>query len=140
MMPALIVVHAAATWTMVGLIWFVQLVHYPLMQEAGAEGFRRYAAEHQRRTTWIVLPTMLTELASAMWITWSRPDALSWIGLGLLGVIWSSTAWIQVPLHRRLSAGQDQQVIARLVAGNWIRTIAWTARGLLAASWLMLGR
>lgn len=26
----ILVVHAAATWFMVGLIWFVQVVHYEL--------------------------------------------------------------------------------------------------------------
>ncbi|MCK6525129.1 hypothetical protein L6R49_27300, partial [Myxococcota bacterium] len=31
----LLLIHAAATWFMVGLIWFVQIVHYPLFSAVG---------------------------------------------------------------------------------------------------------
>ena len=52
--------------------------------------------------------------------------------MGLLAVIWLSTALIQVPLHQRLGGGFDAEVHSRLVTSNWIRTVAWTLRGLLA--------
>ena len=52
--------------------------------------------------------------------------------MALLAVIWGSTALLQIPLHNALSAGFDPEVHARLVQTNWIRTIGWTARGLLA--------
>jgi hypothetical protein len=54
-----------------------------------------------------------------------------YVGLVLLAAIWLSTFGLQVPLHRRLELGFDDDAHAALVRTNWIRTLAWTARGLL---------
>lgn len=136
------VVHAGATWFMVGLIWFVQVVHYPLMGVVPADGFAAFARHHQRQTTWIVGPVMLIEVSSALLLVWLLPGEIAdtqmkWVGLGLLVLIWVSTFAVQVPLHERLASGFDGAVWRRLVATNWLRTIAWTARGIIAM--LMLG-
>ena len=42
-----------------------------------------------------------------------------------------------MPRHNLLAAGFDAAVIDSLVASNWIRTIAWTARAGLAAWFLV---
>ena len=39
MIEVLVVAHAAATLFMVGVIWFVQVVHYPLMARVSASEF-----------------------------------------------------------------------------------------------------
>ena len=57
---------------------------------------------------------------------------------GLLAVIWVSTFLIQVPLHGRLTRGFDATRHSALVRSNWIRTVAWSARGALLA-WMLLG-
>ena len=62
---SLLIVHAAATWFMTGLIWFVQIVHYPLFAKVGALAFKEYEHDHQRKTTWVVAPVMLIEAAAA---------------------------------------------------------------------------
>jgi hypothetical protein len=46
----------------------------------------------------------------------------------LLVAIWLSTMLLQVPEHGRLSAGYVADAHRRLVATNWIRTVAWTLR------------
>jgi len=61
MNEVLVVAHAAATLVMVGVIWFVQVVHYPLMARVSASQFAAYEHEHQNRTTFVVAPTMLIE-------------------------------------------------------------------------------
>ena len=53
-------VHVGATLALVGLIWTVQLVHYPLMAEVRT-GFARYHELHRERITWIVAPLMGAE-------------------------------------------------------------------------------
>ncbi len=127
-------IHAGATCFMVGLIWFVQIVHYPLMRNVSAEGFSRYALSHQQRTTWIVGPVMLIEASSALILAWlSRNDStsnrLAWIGIALLAIVWLSTFALQVPMHARLATRFDETHWRRLVWTNWIRTIVWTLRG-----------
>ncbi len=136
MIEALALVHAAATWFMVGLIWFVQVVHYPLF--AGVDGPRwtEYGRRHQARTTLVVGPVMLVELLSAAWLLALMPGAITIAGAVLLAVVWLSTFLVQVPLHGRLDGGHDATVIRRLVATNWIRTTLWTARGVLALTLL----
>ncbi|MDX2474924.1 MAG: hypothetical protein QNL91_14615 [Candidatus Krumholzibacteria bacterium] len=139
-MTILVLVHAVATLLMVGIIWFVQVVHYPLMKLAGAADFPAYEAAHARRTSYIVGPPMIGEAITAGLLVWQPPSAeaamLTRLGLALLVVIWTSTACLQVPCHRRLAAGFDADEHRRLVAGNWIRTAAWTLRGGIAV-WLV---
>ena len=137
--PLIIHAHAFATLAMTGLIWFVQIVHYPLFARAAESGDRvwiGYERAHQTRTTVVVMPLMLTELATAAWLALSRPvgvDAgLLLGGLALLGVVWAATFFVAVPLHHRLSRGFDARAHRALVLTNWIRTAAWTARGVIA--------
>ncbi len=138
----ILLLQVAATLAMVGVIWFVQVVHYPLLAQVGHEGFRRYEMDHQRLTTWVVAPLMLTEMATAVLLLWWRPLGLGapavWLGLGLLALIWLMTYAVQVPQHASLALAYDPAMQQRLVSGNWYRTAAWTARGLLTL-W-MVGR
>jgi hypothetical protein len=130
---ALFVAHLVATLMMVGVIWFVQLVHYPLFAGVGAAGFPGYAAEHGRRATWVVAAPMLVELGTGLALLWRRPAAMpagwAWAGAALLLVVWGSTFGLQVPRHAELAGGFDARAHRRLVGGNWVRTAAWSARG-----------
>ena len=109
---ALLLTHAAATLSMVGLIWFVQLVHYPMFAAVGRGAFSSYEQEHQQRTTWLVTPLMLAELLTALLLLSAGLQGAdrmaAWIGLALLLVIWTSTAVLQVPLHQKLTSGFDR--------------------------------
>ena len=123
--------HLGATLYMTGLIWFVQVVHYPLMGRVGRDGFREYEQAHTRLTTWVVAPPMLIELATGIAWAFQAPGRASFIGLALIGVIWVSTALFQIPAHRRLERGFDASAHRRLVTSNWLRTVAWSARAIL---------
>jgi hypothetical protein len=132
----LLAAHAIVTLFMTGLIWFVQVVHYPLFDRVGKADFASYEQEHTRRTGWLVGGPMLLELGLAAALAWSPGGTAAWCGLGLLAIIWLSTAVWQVPMHRRLERGFDQAAHLRLKRGNWVRTIAWSLRGVLAAQML----
>lgn len=131
--------QVAVTWSLVGLIWTIQVVHYPLMSRVGEARYADYQREHMRRITWLVGPLMLAEvgLALALWLRATTPneERLGWIGGLLLLAIWGATAAFSVPAHGRLEGGFDERAHARLVATNWIRTAAWTLRGALALVW-----
>lgn len=137
MTEAMFIFHAVVTAAMTGLIWFVQVVHYPLFARVGVEQFAGYEAEHQRRTTFVVMPLMLAELGLAVAIAALVGGVAAFVGLGLVVLIWLSTFIVQVPLHRRLERAFDPGVVGALVRTNWIRTVAWTARSTIAG-WMIL--
>ena len=128
----LFLAHLLATLTMFGVIWIVQLVHYPLFSGVGQEGWAAYEAAHQVRITWIVGPAMVLELATAVGLVLSPPEAFPvwavWAGALAVGAIWLATLLFSVPAHNVLSAGWDADAHARLVSTNWIRTALWTLR------------
>ena len=64
-MKLILLTQVFATLFMVGLIWFVQIVHYPLYANVGREQFPEYEALHNRLTTWVVGPAMLVEMLTA---------------------------------------------------------------------------
>ena len=133
----LVLANAAASWFLAGLIWTIQVVHYPLFAAVGRDGFVAYEAAHARLITLVVGPAMLAELAATAGLLLLRPASVpawaAWTAAGLLAAIWLSTFLVQVPLHATLAQGFDADAHARLVATNWFRTAAWTARAVLAA-------
>lgn len=139
----LLLLHAAAACYMTGLVWFVQVVHYPLLHRVGASGFGRYEQGHARRTSPVATPVMLFELATGAWLALEPPPAIGapllWLNAALLGVIWVSTFALQRPAHRRLADGYHVDAVNGLIAGNWVRTAVWTARAALLLAMLTWG-
>ncbi len=124
-----------------GVIWTVQLVHYPGFAQVGRESFPAFHQQHSRRISWVVMGPMVLELLLALGLAWQGRSlgAAVWWALGLVGLIWAATFFISVPFHNRLARGYDYIAIDGLVRTNWGRTLAWTARaGLLG--WLCLSR
>ena len=140
---AIAIVHLVATAIMVGVIWYVQLVHYPLMAGWPHDAFGEWEAAHRLRTGWIVMPVMLVEGLAAAWLLAMRPAGVpAWlvgIGAALLLLVWGSTFLVQVPCHETLARGWDDAVHARLVASNWLRTVAWSLRLAVAVAVLTAG-
>ena len=132
--------HAASTFYMAGVIWLVQLAQYPLFARIPPEAFRAYHDAYLRRVTFVVGPAMVVETATGVLLVYGTPawvpQSAAWTGMALLFVLWLSTALFQVPLHRRLERAHDPDAIRRLVATNWVRTLAWSARAVFVA-WLV---
>ncbi|MCY7301695.1 MAG: hypothetical protein LH654_01375 [Thermoleophilia bacterium] len=135
MSVALLLAQTAATLFMAGVIWIVQTVHYPLFAGVGRDEFREYAQGHQRRITPVVGIAMPVEAVTAVLLLHFTPAgvdrSLLVVGAILLLPIWLSTALLQVPAHRRLSAGYDDRAASKLVLTNWLRTSLWSVRSVL---------
>lgn len=117
---------------MVGVIWMVQLAHYPSMALVGPDHMAAWQADNLRRTSWVVGLPMLLEAGTAAALVFS--PASSELGLlpavagTLLVAVWISTALVQVPAHESLARSLDPDMVTRLVSTNWLRTVLWTAR------------
>ena len=136
-----LVINALATCVMVGVIWFVQLVHYPLLATIGIDRASEIAVEHQRRTGWVVGLPMAGEGATTLWLLFDLPNgvnsALPFVGGFLLASALGSTIFLSVPLHEKMALAPTADIGYKLVRTNWPRTIAWTLRGVLLAIMLL---
>jgi hypothetical protein len=143
-METVLYAQAAASGTMCGLIWFVQLVHYPLFGRLPADIAPSYCLENRRVTPRCVLPPMLVEGCAAILLAIAPPPTIgrgpAVFGLLLVAVAWWSTAAVQMPLHAGLGrAVPDPALVPRLVRTNWLRTAVWTARAAVALWMLRIG-
>ena len=127
--------NATSTFLLTGLIWMVQIVHYPLLQTVGSTHFRAYHRAHTTRISWLVGPAMTLELISALLLyqleTPPHHTIVYLAGLLLVVFLWVTTAFVQIPLHQELSIAPTNQTLERLVQTNWIRTSVWTSRSAL---------
>jgi hypothetical protein len=132
----MLLLHAGVTCAMAGLIWFVQVVHYPLFSYVGGASFIPFHTAHARLTTLVVGPLMVVEAVTSVGLLWMRPAGVAagllWTGVLLVALLWATTFLLAVPRHAGLAGGFDPAVHAGLVAINWVRTIAWTAHGAVA--------
>lgn len=139
-MTLVILSHFAATFFMVGVIWFIQVVHYPLYTQINPDSFPNYEVNHVNRITLVVGPVMFFEAITALLLVIAPPDGVSrWVtgaGLALVAVIWWATLFVNVSHHNALSYQFDAAVHRMLVLTNWIRTVAWSLRGGLAL-WIL---
>jgi hypothetical protein len=114
---------------MTGVIWVIQLNHYPSIKAWNHSEFLIWHRFHTQRITYIVAPMMLIELGSLIFIFFISDKSLFWLlNLILLIFIWISTALIQIPQHKILEKNYDPKVIEKLVLGNWIRVFLWSLR------------
>lgn len=127
---SLLILHFCSCFAMTGLIWLVQLVHYPSFLYIDKNQFKKFENFHARSITFIVFPLMLCELVTAFFLT---IDPLYKM-INIIGVItlWLLTLIISMPRHHKLSRdGYDPNIIRSLVLTNWPRTIIWSLRSLL---------
>lgn len=132
----------AATSAMTGILWLVQLVHYPMFDGLNESSFRNWHEFHSRRISYIVAPLMIFDLGMAFALSYWLRSPLSYVATGLTVLVWLLTFFVSVPLHDKLGSNGEvvgnvkAQLIARLVLTNWPRTIAYSLK--LALSILLL--
>lgn len=124
-------VCALSACAMTGVIWFVQIVHYPLFHSVGEASWTAFHAAHTRRTGYVVVPFMTAELVSAAVLA-TRGTPLTLAGLALAVATWAFTFALAVPDHGRLERGFDPVVARHLVTAGWLRTAAWSAHACVA--------
>jgi hypothetical protein len=128
----LLLAHAVITAMLTGIIWFVQMVHYPLFPLAGSQNYPIYQRRHEQGISRVVAPLMVVETATAIVLLFLFPIGVSrslfYLTLVLLLINWLSTFLLQVPQHRILEHGFHIEAWQTLCRTNWVRTLSWTLR------------
>jgi hypothetical protein len=132
----LLVAHFFVTTALAGLIWTIQVVHYPLFDRVDRQRFVEFEQSHSSRISFLVGPLMGAELLLSGWLLFQRPTgvplALSWVAFAVLMAVHATTVLCSVPAHSVLGRGFSETAHHRLVQTNWIRTAGWTVRAIIA--------
>jgi len=136
----LLLLWAGLVFWVLGQIWFVQIVVYPLFAQVGAAeyvGYHRFYSRH------IPLPVIVPGFASFLLpvpLALYGPVVPFWmsaanIAAGIVGLL--VTILLEIPRHSRLEKnGKDEAVIAELIRYNWPRTLSITSQAVI--TFLML--
>lgn len=113
---------------LVGIIWLVQLVHYPAFRYVDRSERQGFHKMHTTFITPIVAPLMVSELGLTTYALWIEPSPSACVLFVIVGLIWMSTFLIQVPIHNRLAQEWKKEEVTKLITSNWIRTILWSIK------------
>jgi hypothetical protein len=126
-------IHLFAALFMTGLIWTIQVVHYPSFHFVDKAEFITFESFHSMRISMIVIPVMVLELITAAALVYYFGTTGKFVfvaNLVLLLGVWAVTFFISAPLHGELASGYDQAKVSWLVNSNWFRTALWSIRSL----------
>lgn len=118
-----------------GLIWVIQVVHYPLFLRIEPDDFRAYEQSHQKRISLIVAPVMMVDMTLSLLLVFTKymdnAQAYLIVAFALNLAVFASTVFIFSPIHQKLGKNHDRTMIRKLVRLNIMRTAMWTARTIL---------
>ena len=134
------VIHLAATGFMVGLIWTIHVVHYPLFAYVN-EPYQPFQEAHMSRiTALLIVPWGIESLSAAALLATAastQDRMLALVGLGLLALVVLVTGLGAAPIHGQLVESYDEAHHQKLMRVDLVRTLLWTVR-LIPAAWLVL--
>jgi hypothetical protein len=126
-----------------GVIWFAQLVVYPLFAKVGSND---YVAYHTFYLSRIPLPVILPGFACFLVpivLIFVRPLSIP-LGIALANAVCGLvslvvTVALEIPRHYRLeNGGKQERVIGELIRYNWPRTLGITGSAFLTLIMLTL--
>jgi hypothetical protein len=131
----LAVAHLAVTWWMVGMIWVVQVVQYPLFELVGEPYDRYHHAHVDRIGVLLALPWLaegLLTIAVFLLAPTRRLRAVATVGGLAMAALLLVTTTVAAPANGDLLDGFDAGVHDSLLFWNGVRTALWSARGVVA--------
>jgi hypothetical protein len=140
---SILLFHTILILYVLGEIWFVQIVVYPLFAKVGKE---EYVTYHKFYTSKIPLPVIIPGFISfflPIALIFLRPDSVPlWLALanvvcGMVGLV--VTVSLEIPRHNRLEqGGKQERVIQELIRYNWPRTLSITGSAVFTLTMLTL--
>ena len=128
---------------MVGLIWTIHTVHYPLFAHVGESTYVAFQSQHVDRIGKLLFLPWLTEgitLLAVLVLAFfgnqrnlRLPAFLNGVGMAIALII--SGFW-SAPAHGDLADGFNAAVHDRLMTANLVRSLAWTLCG-VSAIWIV---
>ena len=133
---------AVLSFWVLGQIWLVQIVIYPLFARVGTT---EYVGYHRFYSSRIPLPVILPGFLSFLLpiaLAFLGPQVPFWmvaanIAMGVVGLL--VTVLLEIPRHNRLETrGKDEAIIAELIRYNWPRTVSITLQAMVTVAMLLV--
>ena len=118
----------AVTGYLVGLIWLIQLIHYPAFRHIESSCWNQFHQAHSAALGLLAGGPMVISLLVGVWLAYTAGDVRQYVVVGCEILAWLVTFGLSVPEHTRLAKAKDGAAIARLIRWNWVRTLAWTVK------------
>lgn len=129
MISPMILAEIVITALLVGLIWTIQILNYPLFNFVREADFHIYHQFHMSSITLLVGPLMIIEFGLRILnMYYHSSRSLDIILFLLLLAVWGTTIFISVPIHNQLLLLKDANLLKKLIETNWIRTLGWTLK------------
>lgn len=129
--------HFAFCFYLTGMIWVIQLIHYPAFCFISEKEFVHFHTRHTSIMGVIVGPVMVLEFLTALLLCFKGPVGW-WLNLaGVLG-IWLVTFLVSVPIHNKLVHGLNIFQVEKLIRTNWLRTWLWSLRSVVFLGMIIL--
>jgi hypothetical protein len=128
----ILVVHAATTIFLAGVIWAVQLTIVRVLERDTADTWPRHAEIYRGVFRALFWPVVVIEGGSGALVTLARPAGIpGW--LHATNVTLLLCVWITIPMARILIGHHpldrfDPHGFRRFARLNWIRVAVWTLR------------
>ena len=113
---------------LIGILIITQIISYPSLLSIDNSYFEKYHKNYVNKISYVVIPFMLIELFSLLFLTYHISDLFMIKSLLILMTIWLFTFICIIPLHNSLSNKRSVDIINSLINYNWFRTILWTIK------------
>ena len=135
-----LIAHFIFSSVMTGVIWVIQIVHYPSFHFIEKELYTAFQKFHMNKISIIVIAIMLAELITGMMLFLDKSSKSPFliVSFVILVLIWLITGVFFSKAHNELIIGYQELVVNQLVVMNWIRTLLWTLRLLLLTCFVYL--
>lgn len=137
-----LVFWAVLSFWVLGQIWLVQIVIYPLFAKVGDADYIAYHRFYSRRISMVVILPGFASFLLPLLLAWLGPAMPIWmtvanVATGIAGLL--VTVGLEIPRHERLEkTGKNDATIAELIRYNWPRTASITLQAAVTLAMLLL--
>jgi hypothetical protein len=135
MLSFYLILNLITSLMMAGIVWFMQVVQFPLFTTVRPRNFLGYGTHFKFLTAYIMAPMFLLEAIGALGLAikfYGHHNGLLIGNLVLFAIAWGATLLYTLPIQNKLTERYVPARIRSLIHYNWVRTLAWSGKGALA--------
>lgn len=124
--------HFFLTFFMTGVIWLIQLIHYPSFSFIDKNKYSKFQTFHMNKITPIVGPIIILEVSTGFYLLYFfNSESIFFLINFLINIlILMMTIIVFGTIHKKLIDGFKTSLFKKLISLNWIRTFLWSLKSI----------